>query len=116
MNRRLVLACVGSTFSSIVAGCSVNNPATAQCRLVHEVVASSDDYGEVLETYSYGDLSGGAQQVFEKAVTNGSYTTTNQRKEPAEFRYWDTTAVYNITYQDQTYVLLTYTGSGCDRK
>ncbi|UTF55635.1 hypothetical protein [Natronosalvus rutilus] len=114
MNRRSYLVAGCLTFSSLVAGCTSDGSAEPECHLMHEVVESSEDYGEVVETYKYEELSSDAQQVVEEAVTNGSYTTTDQNLEPTEFRYWDTTTVYNVTYQNKTHVLLTYTGEGCE--
>lgn len=114
MNRRSVLTVAGLALSSIVAGCLADGTSTSECHLMHEVVEPSNDYGEVIETYRYEDLSGDAQYVFEETIANGSYATTNQSLEPPEFRYWDTTSVYTITYQNERHTLLTYTGEGCE--
>lgn len=114
MNRRSVLACAAIPLSSIVAGCSSDEISAPQCHLMHEVVELSDDYGEVLEEYRYENLSSDAQHVFEETVVSGNYTTTNQSLESEEFRYWDEVTVYNVTYQNETHTLLTYTGEGCE--
>lgn len=111
-----MLAIVGLTLSSSLAGCSSDGVSESQCRLIHEIVEPSDDLGEVAETYRYEGSSSDAQQVFKEAIDNGSYATTNQSLESAEFRYWDTTTRYNITYRNGTYVLLAYTGEGCESK
>lgn len=116
MNRRSILATTAFFVSSGIAGCVSDDPAEPQCRLMHEIVESPEDYGEVVETYRYEELSSDAQQVFDEAVTHGSYSTANRTLEPAEFRYWDTTTVYNVTYQGETHVLLTYTGEGCETR
>lgn len=107
-----------------LAGCvSMSNPgdtssdgssAAPQCKLMHEVVEPSGDYVDVTETYAYENLSSEAQRVFEEAIARGSYSTTNQSLKSSEFRYWDTTTSYNITYQNETYKLLTYTGEACE--
>lgn len=116
MNRRSILVTAAFLVSSTLAGCVSDRGTDSRCQLMHEVVESPEDYGAVLETYQYEKLSSDAQQVFDEAVTHGSYSTTNQTLEPAEFRYWDTTTVYNVTYQSETHVLLTYTGAGCERQ
>jgi hypothetical protein len=115
MKRRSVLGTVALLVSSGTAGCLSDGGSGPQCQLMHEIVESPEDYADPIETYRYEELSSDAQQVFEEAVTHGSYSTKNRTLEPAEFRYWDTTTVYNVTYQNETYVLLTYTGSGCER-
>lgn len=114
MNRRSYLAAASLTVSSLVAGCSSDELAGPECHLIHEIVESPEDYGGPVDTYRYETLSSDAQRVVEEAVTKGSYSTTNQSLESTEFRYWDTTTVYNVTYQNETHVLLTYTGGGCE--
>ena len=114
MNRRSTLATVALVVSVGLAGCYFDDSSDPQCHLMHEVVESPENYDEAVETYRYGELSSEAQQVVEKTVTEGSYATANRSLEPPEFRYWDTVTVYNITYQNQTHVLLTYTGEGCE--
>lgn len=116
MNRRSFLAAAGLAVSCSVAGCSSDDTANPECHLRHEVVESSEDYGEIIETYRYEDLSSDAQRVVEEAVSNGSYSTTAQQLNPTEFRYWDTTTIYNVTYQNKTHVLITYTGEGCENQ
>jgi len=115
MNRRSVLGTVGFLVSSGTAGCLSDKGSEPQCQLMHEIVESPEDYADPVGTYRYEELSNDAQHLFEEAVTHGSYSTTNKTLEPAEFRYWDTTTVYNVTFQNETYVLRTYTGSGCER-
>ncbi|WP_265109662.1 hypothetical protein [Halosolutus halophilus] len=114
MNRQSVLAVTGLAISGVVAGCTADRASTPACHLMHEVVESSADYGATIETYRYENLSSEAQQVFDRAVTDGYYETTNQSLNAPEFRYWDTTAVYDVTYKNETHVLLTYTGEGCE--
>jgi hypothetical protein len=116
MNRRSVLSTAALLVSIGIAGCSSGDSPDPQCHLMHEIVESPENYGEAVETYRYGELSSEAQQVVEKTIANGSYSTANRSFEAPEFRYWDTTTVYNITYQNQTYVLLTYTGEGCESR
>ena len=114
MNRRSILAITAFVVSSSVAGCASGNSSDSQCHYMHEVVESPEDYGEAVESYRYEELSSKAQQVIETTVTEGSYSTANRSLEPPEFRYWDTTTVYNVTYQNETHVLLTYSGEGCE--
>lgn len=114
MDRRSYLAAVSLALSTLATGCSSSESAEQDCHLMHEIVEPSDDYGEVIETYRYENLSSDAQQVVEEVVTNGSYATTSQTLEPREFRYWDTTSVYNVSYRNETHVLRTYTGTGCE--
>jgi hypothetical protein len=116
MDRRSILTTVALVVSGGIAGCSSEDSADPQCHLMHEVVTSPENYGEAVETYRYEELGSKAQQVVEKTVTEGSYSTANRSLEPPEFRYWDTTTVYNITYQNQTHVLITYTGEGCENQ
>lgn len=111
-----MLVFTGLLVSGMIAGCSSDEASESRCHLMHEVVESPAEYGEVIETYRYENLSNEAQHVFEEAVATGSYATTDQNLEPAEFRYWDTLAVYDVIYRNETYGLLTYTGGGCERE
>lgn len=111
----LVLSTAGCTaISNLDDTLSGDSSATPECKLMHEVVEPSGEYADATETYAYDNLSGEAQHVFEEALANGGYSTTNQSLKSPEFRYWDTTTAYNVTYQNETYKLLTYTGSGCE--
>lgn len=85
-----------------------------QCKLTHEVVDQPGDYADAIETYEYENLSDEAQHAFDEARANGSYATTDRDRAPPEFRYWDEAAAYNVTYRNQTYKLLTYSGEGCE--
>jgi len=114
MNRRSILTTTALFVSSGLAGCSSDDSPDPECHLMHELVESPEDYGEPLETYRYEELGSEAQHVFEETITDGSYSTTNRSLEAPEFRYWDTTTVYNVTYQNETHVLLTYSGEGCE--
>lgn len=115
MNRRSILAGAGVVLTGILAGCSFDD-ATSQCHLMHEAVEPSEDYGEVVETYRYENLSDDARRVFEETLADGNYTTANRSLEPDEFRYWDTVTVYNVTYRNETHTVLTYAGEGCERE
>ncbi|WP_276257068.1 hypothetical protein [Halomontanus rarus] len=123
MNRRSILAGAGVVLTGILAGCSFDDGAPSQCHLTHEVVESSADYGEVVETYRYEDLSDRARRAVEETLANGSYATANRSLKPGEFRYWDTVTVYNVTSQNgngngdgnETHTILTYAGEGCER-
>ncbi len=114
MNRRSILAIAAFLVSSSIAGCASEDSSDPPCHFMHEVVESPEDYGEAVESYRYEELSEGAQQVVKKTVTDGSYSMTTRSRKPPEFRYWDTTTVYDITYQNETHTLLTYTGEGCE--
>lgn len=113
MNRRSVLA-AGLALSSIVAGCTSDDASTSQCRLMHELVEPSKADGEVIDAYRYENVSDDAQRVIEETVAEGSYATAELDTNPPEFRYWDTTSVYTVTYRNETHTLLTYTGAGCE--
>ena len=115
MNRRSFLAATSLGAAVLTAGCS-SDRSTAECHLTHEVVDSPDDYGEPTESYDYDELSDDAQTVFDETVTDGSYATTNRSLDSPEFRYRDTTTVYNVTKEGETYVILTYTGEGCENE
>lgn len=114
MNRRSILAASGFALAGAVVGHSTADDPTPRCKLMHEVVQSSDHYGEPIETYRHEDLGDDARHVFEEALADGGYATADWRLKPDEFRYWDTVAVYNVTYRNETHVLLTYTGAGCE--
>jgi hypothetical protein len=115
MNRRSFLAATGLGAAVLTAGCS-SDRSTAECHLMHEVADSPDDYGDPADSYNYDELSDDARTVFDETVTDGSYATTNRSLDSPEFRYRDTTTVYNVTKGDETYVLLTYTGEGCENE
>lgn len=111
----LVLSTAGCTLNSNIDDTpSEDSSPTPECKLTHEMVEPSGNYADATESYAYGNLSSEAQHVFEAALDGGSYSTTNQSLKPTEFRYWDTAAIYNITHQNETYTLLTYTGAGCE--
>ncbi|WP_238593320.1 hypothetical protein [Natronobacterium lacisalsi] len=116
MNRRSMLAGAAVALTGVAAGCAGNGDVPANCRLSHEVVDSSDDYGDPRESYEYGELSDEAKQVVDAALENGSHSTTadDLGGEPPEFRYWDTTTLYAVTRDGETYYLLTYSGEGCE--
>lgn len=107
------------------AGCTaISNPddttsgdsvTTPECELMHELVESSDGSVDATETYAYENLSSDAQHAFGEVVADGSYSTTDRSLQSSEFRYWDTTTSYKVTYRNETYKLLTYSGSGCER-
>lgn len=119
MNRRSILAGAGVSLVGTLAGCSFDDGATSQCHLTHEVVESPADYGAVVETYRYEDLSDEARRAFDETLADGSYATANRSLEPDEFRYWDTVTVYNVTSrnetENETHTILTYAGEGCER-
>ncbi|WP_135829347.1 hypothetical protein [Halorussus halobius] len=107
------------------AGCTaISNPddaapgdssTTPECELTHELVEPSDGSVDATETYAYENLSSDARHAFDEVLADGSYSTTNRSLQSSEFRYWDTTTSYNVTYRNETYKLLTYSGSGCER-
>lgn len=109
----LVLSTAGCTSISDLDGVS-SDDSTPECKLTHEVVEPSGDYADVTETYTYENLSSDAQHAFEKAVAEGGYSTTNRSLKSSEFRYWDTTTAYNVTYRNETYKLLTYASGKCE--
>lgn len=112
-----MLAGAAVALTGVAAGCAANGDDTPEnCRLSHEVVDSSDDYGDPRESYEYGELSDEAQQVVDAALEDGSHSTTVDElgREPPEFRYWDTTTLYAVTRDGETHLLLTYTGAGCE--
>ncbi|MDZ7730998.1 MAG: hypothetical protein U5K37_08870 [Natrialbaceae archaeon] len=113
MRRRTALA--GIVFASGLAGCSSSQPAPSSCKRVHERVSDPENYQEPLASYTYSNVSQAAQRVIEETVTTGSYALTDPDTEPEEFRYWDETTVYEVSYENETHVLVTYTGSGCER-
>lgn len=108
----LVLTLAGCVSMSDVGDRQSNGP--SECKLMHELVEPSGDFVDATETYTYENLSSEARHAFDEALANGSYSTTDQRLKSSEFRYWDTTTSYDITYQNETYKLLTYTGEGCE--
>lgn len=112
---RLVLVVVMLASAGCVSTTTPGDPSTTpQCTLIHEVVSPSDDYVDASETYAYEELSRDAQRAFETALDRGNYSTTDRNLTDSEFRYWGTTTSYNITYQNETYKLLTYSGEGCN--
>lgn len=113
VHRRSVLAGSGLALAA-VAGCSSTETSTPDCQLSHEVVSPSDDHGEPLETYRYENLSDDARTAVDVALEDGHYATTEERMNPPEFRYWDETALYEIRYRNETYLLLTYSSAGCE--
>lgn len=116
MNRRSVLAATGVALSTVVAGCSSqeNSPEPDEdCQLIHDVREPSEESDEPVETYRYENLSREAQQVFDEALANGVYSTTNQSLRSEEFRYTGITATYHVIYHNETYVLATYVNEGC---
>ncbi|SFC11614.1 hypothetical protein SAMN05444422_104353 [Halobiforma haloterrestris] len=112
-----MLAVAATAVTGATAGCAGNEDPPADCRLSHEVVDSSDGYGDPHETYGYGELSDEAKRAVDAALENGSHSTTadDPGSEPPEFRYWDTTTLYAVTRDGETYYLLTYSGEGCQK-
>lgn len=88
---------------------------TTRYELGHEVWKKEKFGGYHGEEVQFGELSDQGQDVSSKASNQGGhsvvYNTTNK---PPDFRYSDETTTYNVTCQDNQYVLLTYTSSGCD--
>lgn len=118
MNRWSVLVASGVALSTVVAGCfskddSPDEETLSQCRLQHDVGSPSEESDESEKTYRYENLSKEAQQVFDEALANGSYMTTNQSLRSEEFRYQDVTSTYHVIYHNETYVLATYVDEGC---
>ena len=116
MHRRSVLAGSGLALAALVAGCASSDSATPDCQLSHEVLSPSGDGGDPLETYRYETLSDDAQAAFDAALEDedGRYATTEERLHPPEFRYWDEAARYEIEYRNETHLLMTYSGEGCE--
>lgn len=81
---------------------------------MHEVAEPADTDAEVHETYRYEGLSPEAQVVVEETVENGFFETPDQSLNSEEFRYREEATVYAVTYQKETYTLLTYAGKGCE--
>lgn len=113
MHRRSVLSCSATALSNLVAGCTFDNPSSAPYHLMHEVADRADDSGEVHETYRFDDLSQEAQVVVEETLEDGFFETPDQSLNSEEFRYREEATVYTVTYQKETYTLLTYTGEDC---
>ncbi|MFC3957519.1 hypothetical protein [Halovivax cerinus] len=105
----------------VLAGCSVpygigpspsDDP--SDCTLHHDLVEEADNYADPIETYQYDTMSSEARHVFVETREQGSYTTSNSSRNSQEFRYGDETSVYNVTYENEEYTLVTYTSEGCE--
>ncbi|WP_247730437.1 hypothetical protein [Halovivax limisalsi] len=114
MKRRAVLAASGAAFSTVMAGCSVMNTEDFpdNCELIHDVGEPSE-FDAPRETYRYENLSREARQVFDEALVDGSYFTTNQSLRSEELRYEGIRSIYHIIYDNETYGLATYVNEGC---
>jgi len=73
----------------------------------------SEEHVESAQTYRYENLSREAQQVFDETRLNGVYFTQNQSLQSEEFQYQGISSYYNVTYQNETYLLSTYMNEGC---
>jgi len=113
-SRRELLATsiVGITASS---GCLDQVPWGSSCKLHHEVSKKETDGGYGGKPLSYSELSERGKTVFEKALEDGEYVTSyDGNNAPSDFSYSDEMTAYSIGYDGEKYVLLTYTGSGCE--
>ncbi len=126
MNRRSVLAASGVALSTVIAGCSSDGDTPdgssdgdtldGECELIHDLDPSrvKESYdGVPVETYRYGDLSTEAQQVFDEALADGVYFTTNQSLRSEEFQYGDVQSIYHVIHHNETHVMATYVNEGC---
>lgn len=99
-----------------LAGCTVpgSDGTGAQCHRTHELVSADGSTVEPAETYAYEELSDDAQRAVDEVRRNGSFATANESFDPPEFRYGDTTAIYEVTASEETVRIRTYGGEGCD--
>lgn len=104
----------------ILAGCTGYSAEPEQsaskkaCELRHEVSEEERYGGYQGEGITFGNLSEQGQNVFLKALDQGHYSFTyNGTNNPPDFSYSDQTAIYEVSYHDEQYVLTTYTDTGC---
>lgn len=121
--RRTVVAVA----TTLLAGCTTLNGEQSQgsnskkssdpdrpsnCALHHELT-DEDSAGYEVTNLTYENLSTDARYLVERTVENDGYVTENESRDPPEFEYDDTTSRYRIERNDTTYLIITYSGSGC---
>ena len=87
---------------------------TIECKLNHEVWEKGKYGGYHGEEVQLSELTEQGQEIFVKALDSGGYSFAyNGTNSPPDFVYSDETTTYEVIYEDNQYVLLTYTSTGC---
>lgn len=88
---------------------------TIECKLNHEVWEKDKYGGYQGKEVQFSELTEQGQKIFIKALDSDGYSLAyNGTNSPPDFEYSDETTTYEVIYEDNQYVLLTYTRSGCD--